>query len=388
MVVVADHTKFLGCYADLMGLVALLPLLTHMKFAKLLAVQRKGAVEKDASNITQHAAETTRNSLPPASALLLFVIAELCASIHLFDLTDSSVKRAVGELARVQKRSKSQGLAGALAAIEKVMDNVDVLEIIRFTAAFAGLIALLVTVFLRLDELDVAERGTHNPFKRFGNSVLHCLRQAASPRLLCLQLLLVTFVTGNWSVLRKFVQKSGTLELVRAAAGPLRAFGLSATVLQASYTGPMPLWAAAQGAAAAARAARIFVYERLSLAELSGGSVAGFLHHGSATLFQARCAMTMEALCFVLVFACALNNSRLGKLALPLLMAPAVIMLMEGPTADFVGPYMQDMTKKCSLSIGAFALMMVFMGGFGTMLACIAVVQAFSYIHRLEKMKF
>eukprot|EP00929_Paragymnodinium_shiwhaense_P112154 TRINITY_DN80409_c0_g1_i1.p1 TRINITY_DN80409_c0_g1~~TRINITY_DN80409_c0_g1_i1.p1 ORF type:complete len:418 (-),score=126.23 TRINITY_DN80409_c0_g1_i1:46-1299(-) len=413
---VKDVVKFLGRYADLMTLMAIVPLLSHLKFGKLLAshersqraalekaaeadkaaakktAAKKDAAKADAAKKADEARETPaandaeplRQTLPPALSLFLLMLAELLASVELLDPSESHVKKAMGEFVKLQKKSKG-GFSELPSMVDKLLGSDDVFDLIVFVASMSGLSAMFFMLVFKLEDLDMGQKApSMNPLETVRKSLRHVVVQLCTPKLWCSAILAAVFVMGNWSSLGKLLRRPGILDFLRSLARPLRTGAVFAAMLETEYEGPMPLWATIQIAGAVARAGCFFVYERLSSKALLGDNLPDFFKAGGSAVVAARGVLLLEALCLLVALPCALRKTGLGKLILPLLVTPSVYVLTAD--ASFAIEF-DEATRKVSMAMVLVSMTMVFMGGLMTMLVCIGIVQLLIRIHNIEKMK-
>jgi len=374
--------KPLGRYADVLNLVSLFPLLSYLKFGYLLRDrERRARAARRASREGQEAEEDERvteekaNWIPSATSLILLLFAELCTSWQLLDPSDKLVRRAVGEVGRMKKKTKP-GLSSVHDAILKLLESDDFYELIRFISTFSCLTGIVITVGLRLHDSHSLETG--NPFKHFLKTFGKTLHILWSPRLWLAALLCVAFTVGNWSLLAKFIRRPIAAELLRAFARLARALSAALVATGSSYEGELPFWCAMQGIAAVARATHLIGYERASwtmLLEVSKRSVLGGL--------------VMEVLCFLQMLPCALRRRRL-LLTIALFVAPCAAALSGGPALELLQPIVAapEMMHRLALAILAIGTMSLFLGGFSGMISAVLLLQALNAIHGLDKLKY
>mmetsp|Transcript_3701 Transcript_3701/g.11652 ORF Transcript_3701/g.11652 Transcript_3701/m.11652 type:complete len:399 (-) Transcript_3701:94-1290(-) len=395
---VADVARALGHYGEFVGVVSVLPVMSHVKFGSIIRMQEEAskareeearkargeAPQAEASPAVAAGAAEQERHMPPAWSLLLLLLAELSTFSQLFDPSDLQVRRAVGEVVRAQRKTSS-GVVSTLKAAEKLLANADVFELVRFAAAVAGLGGLLLTSTLELDRLDLAESRSSNPLRHMAHGLKHVLRATHRPRLFFLLLVAFAFLAGHWSALVKVARKPAVAEVLRALPELLRALACTGVMLSTSKSGPMAPFCAMQGIKAATRAARYVIYERVSLgAFLAGGLLDARV---SPTVARARVTVGMEAWCLLMLLPCAFKRKRFAALV-PLLVAPCIALAMGGPTAAVLEPYLSVITQRLSFCLALMCLFMVFMGGFPTMLLCLMMTQMLIRIHKLDEAKF
>jgi len=394
MPTVVDTARLLEYYGDLLRIVALLPMVTHVRFRGLLQAggrQQELNNSSDESTVTEAddkkdapskpAVADEPGQLPPSWALLLLVLAEVCASTQLFDPSDSQVRRAVGEMVRTQGRA-SGGFMQGFALAEKMLTNQDVYELIRFVAAYAGYASLFVIAVLRLDYLDQTEM---NPFTSARKTVVHIVRILIAPRFWLLVLLAIAFVLGRWSILAAVIQKPIVLELIRTSTELFRALALTGVVFGSHAKGPVTPFATLQCVGAFARIAHVLIQGRIPFASL--------VDHGpfdvgvSATFIGARGTVGIEAWCILILLPTVFRKIKFTILLL-LLAAPCIALLAGDPYASFVEPYSEAIMHKLPNMVAIFSLLTIFLGGFPTMILCLTMCQLLIRIHKLDKVRF
>lgn len=408
MLAVGDVTKFLGTYVDFLVLMGLFPLLAHVQFGSLLLKARANLDEaatpantsSDEASAGQastqksgHAAAPANvpkpsSLIPSAVALLLLLLAEVCAHVDFFDPQEPQMRRAAGELVRAQRRSikGENSMTAVMETIVQLGENNDVMDLLRFVLVFGSLGGLFTHTTILKAKLDEPSGGSSTSiFKLAGAALKSVASIVFCIRFWCFLALSLAFVVGNSALLLKAVRKPGVLGLVRAAAGPLRAAASTIAALTATYDGPMPIWAAANVAAAAARAAKVVVRERLTIGAIfAGGLLAG------GDLAVHRASLAMDAWC-ILVSLPGTLSPRPGVrnvLRLLILLAPAVAVVSDMASMYAIQEQVTTVIEKANLCFGVCGVMMIFLGGYCPMMVMLVLGQALTYIHRLDKAKF
>ncbi|CAK0871801.1 unnamed protein product [Prorocentrum cordatum] len=425
----------LGRYADLCGVLALFPILMHVKFGSLIRAQtarrkaqetqpppgtpdatpkdeKKGKPSAKAKAAPAAAAgageqgrtpadgtaagagaaadnvdsEEAADCVPPAWVFVMLMLAEVLASIQLLDPKDKQARRATGDMLRANQ--KADGTVTSLVKVaEKLSGNSDVYEMICFIVTCGALLGLGATVQLGL-HVDTDWRSGDPGIGSVKSSVIRAIgrsfRAVSSPRPIAIVLLLVLF--ANWgavadSPLARFLQRSGMVDLVRSAAGIVRAWACCLAVLAAPWRGPVPAWAAMEALAAAARGARVYVRERVHWQVLLQLSAASRAKHDVI-----RGALSLELLAFLALLPCAASQGR-WRLLLPVLLAPVLVALREDEMVDAVEGYLEQAASKMVMSFCLVALGLVFMGGLPTMASSLLVTHGLITIHKLDKVK-
>lgn len=397
---VAEAARILSRFADLVSLLAVLPVLSEVKFGGILRAQEhskrareeeetseadgKDSKKKIAAKPAQAAVEKTAavepepSSIPPSWAFLLLLVAELCSSPGLFNPKDKQVTRAFGEMARVHAKSPS-GFANVVQAFEKVLGNEDVYELVRFAASVAGLGGLLLTTTLGFHKLSSFSPGPNTPglVDMAKRTLKQFLRAIHVPRLWFFIALAGMFVVGNWSGLMKLAQRPVVAELVRGSADLLRLLAFTGSVLVESSRGPMPAWAALQVVATIARAAHYVVYNRVSvLALFEVGAHAA-----------SRGALIIKAWSVLILIPTAFKSKRF-MLLIPVMALPCIVLALDGPLALQMAPFLEAGIQRIGIVVAVMSMLMVFLGGFPTMLAVLLMFQGLSRVHRLDVVKY
>jgi len=391
MSAVANASKLLGRYGDLLGLFSILPLLAHLKFGALMQARER----KKTPEVSLQAC------LPPAASLFLFMLAEVCSASSLLDPADMQVRKAVGEMMRAQRQGASN-VAAAVETYEKLVSNSDVFDLVRFMAHFASLAALFGNVALHLQDVDFRVNGRESFLSGMKRSASHLLRNVFYNRFWFFAVLTVAFAVGNWSKLQIFFREQRTQEMLPHFAVLLRTLAITSTILWTSPTGPLPFFAAASGAGSIARASRLVVYERLTLQQLIGisaneltwnklssGSLLRSLRlfEGKTSVLGLRCSLALEVWCLLWLVPCALRQRRFALL-LPVLALPCVALAEGGHWAALAEPFVDKAIMHVNNAAAVAAFMLIFMGGFATLMACMGMVKLLSEIHNLDKVKF
>jgi hypothetical protein len=386
---VADATKFLGRWCDVLGLVGLFPVIAHAKLGKLLAVRdaakRSDGAEAEAKAVTEGESPPR---MPPVYAFVLLAVAEVLEHARLFDPSNPEVKKSVGAMVRAQKKwTKTSGAEESLATLVKTIDQDDVFSLLSPVVYLASLVALGAHAACADEGPQPGDR-TFNLFKVVQHSLAQAVKAVFSPQLLFVLPLLVAFVVGNWSALGTFAARPTVMEVLRSLSLVVRAIGIASAVVDSPKEGPVSTWAALQGGAALARASQFFVYERLSLSELLGKDpgVVGLLE-GSARILSARCTLALDIWCFLISLPCALTKRRSSSLVLTLV-APAFVLAGQGPTAERFAPYVGPASAHLATTFALCGVLLVFLGGFFNMMAVVGLIQGFTLIHKLDKVKF
>lgn len=385
MSLVANAVLLLGRYADCLVILGILPVISHMKFGKLLHAQeqalksrRTAAERKDNPDAHSHSQPIPFVACaPPAWALLLLVFAEFSSSLQLFDQSDKQVRRAFGEVIRLQK-SSGKGITETLEALEKLLGNTDVYEVFRFFTMCAGFGSLLLTVAFGLEEADAQAR--ESPIAALKRSAKNAVHFVVRPRLWFLVALFLSYTVGNWTAISRLCKRTSTSELFVAAAPLFRAIASAGTIIGTPHTGPLPSWACFHGIGAMARFTRVLMYERASIAMLINLSTA------SSTLTSVRGTLALEAWTVLMLLPCAAKSAR-ARLLIPILATPCIALAMGGSTAAMIEPYLEVATQRVSMCVSILSLMLVFLGGFSTMIVFMALAQAILHIHSLSTMK-
>mmetsp|Transcript_93826 Transcript_93826/g.186107 ORF Transcript_93826/g.186107 Transcript_93826/m.186107 type:complete len:391 (+) Transcript_93826:74-1246(+) len=390
MPTVAETARLLEYYGDLVRTLALLPMITHIRFQGLLQTKEinKLSTESDSTeaddkkDVSKSATSDKPRQLPSAWALLFLVLAEVCASTQFFDPSDRQVRRAVGEMVRTQGRA-SGGFAQGLALAEKLMTHEDVYELVRFVATYAGYTSLFVLAFFGLDKL--YSEVEVNPFTSARKTIVHIARALIVPRFWLPLLLAIGFVLGRWSPLAAAIRNSRVLELIRTSTELFRALALTGIVIGPHARELVAPFATLQCVGAFARIAHVLVQGRVPFASL--------LDHGpfdtgvSATFIGARGTVGIEVWCILILLPFVFRQRKFAML-LPVLAVPCIAVLAGEPYASFVDPYSELLMKQLPNLVAIVSLLTIFLGGFPTMILCLTMCQLLIRIHKLDKVRF
>lgn len=395
VIAVATATKLLARYGDLGVLFGMLPLLSHVKFGALMHQAEARAKQKRAeaaaaevgAEVPPSEKDEGAEGVPPCAAMFLLLLAEICSSAQLFNPTDKLVRRAVGDMARAHKNLKP-GFMSTLELVMQMLEKDDVYELVRFLSNVAALGGLAITVGLKLHETgQLSSKAVGHPLREMFRAAKNFFRVARAPQVWFLYVLTLCFAIGNWSLLGKFFARPGTMDFVQALGQVLRTLGLASVVATTVHGGPLPTWAGMQIVAACARAARVYVYERVSPTALIHDGILHATGDGSASVAAVQGALGLEALCVVLLLPCLVRRARMIPLT-ALLLVPIAALVVGGPAAKILEVYMPPQTlHKAAIGVAILAVLLVFTGGILTMVSFLFVLQALAYIHKLDKMR-
>eukprot|EP00930_Biecheleria_cincta_P056149 TRINITY_DN42316_c0_g1_i1.p1 TRINITY_DN42316_c0_g1~~TRINITY_DN42316_c0_g1_i1.p1 ORF type:complete len:384 (-),score=70.83 TRINITY_DN42316_c0_g1_i1:157-1278(-) len=372
MAPVADVVKLLRSAGDLLGLFSLLPLLSEVKYGKILRLQRGETV-------------VVRERLVPAAwSLGLVLAAELCDSARIFDSSDTTTRKAFRHFMKLQKK-KAEGLEQSVQLLGDLLQNAEVFVVLRCVSLCAGLAGLMIISAMKgLDEEDTKARkgGRVLGLLKSLPSLLSSVWSFFQPQLLLFVALAACFAIGRWSLLLKFIRNAAVAETLRNSASLLRALGFVGAVGSCSFKGPVPQWALLNGAAAVARVCRLMVYERLSF----GAVYSSLLDQGKGLAPTTLAVLGCEAWVFVALLPCVLAHPR--KLAiLAMLAAPCVAFVYGGPAAALFEPLVQPVLEKANLGVAVVALLILFIGGLPVMATALSLLSFLNWLHNLEKTK-
>eukprot|EP00927_Polykrikos_kofoidii_P060660 TRINITY_DN55598_c0_g1_i1.p1 TRINITY_DN55598_c0_g1~~TRINITY_DN55598_c0_g1_i1.p1 ORF type:complete len:413 (+),score=52.54 TRINITY_DN55598_c0_g1_i1:65-1240(+) len=391
MVAVAVTVRLLNRYADLLAVTTLLPLLSHSKFARLT---RSREPSRAAGSPATGATETTVSTcIPPTAALFLFLAAEMCTFVNLFDPNEMHLRKAVSALMRVTKLSDDAGFAKVLEATEKALENDDFFLVFRFMVVFAAIASLTVNKVLRLDKLDEEQTARGHSGDSLlmlaTGSIRHVVSAFFDPKLWFTVVLLIAGIMGNWSALGRLLRRPGMLELVRSFAPAFRTAGVTLTVMQLSCSGPLPLWASAHGAGAAARAGAFFLFERLSVQSLLDfTSASDIFFSGTVATRAARGTLLMEAFCFLAVLPWALSRRGVRRLTMPILLMPVALLLSDRVDSKRMQPLIEQGASRLTIACAGCGAVVTFLGGVFTLVVYFILISAFNKIHKLDRLRF
>jgi len=395
VIAVATATKLLARYSDIGVLFGMLPLLSHVKFGALMnhsqvrAKQRKAeaAAAEVGTEAPPEEIDEGAEGVPPCASMLLLFLAEICSSAPLFNPKDKLVTRAVGDMARAHKIAKP-GFMPTLELVSQMLEKDDVYELVRFLSNIAALGGLAITVGLKLHQTgQLSSKAVGHPLREMLRAAKNFFQVARVPQIWLLFVLTVCFAVGNWSQLAKFFAKSGTMDFIQALGQVLRTMGLASVVATTVHGGPLPTWAGMQVVAACSRAARVYIYERISLADLLHEGLFHPTGTGKASIAAVQGEIGLEALCVVLLLPCLVRRARMLPLT-ALLLAPIAALVIGGPAAKMLEVYMPPKAlHNFAIALGVLAVLLVFTGGILTMVSFLFVLQALAYIHKLDQMR-
>mmetsp|Transcript_40266 Transcript_40266/g.93678 ORF Transcript_40266/g.93678 Transcript_40266/m.93678 type:complete len:389 (+) Transcript_40266:68-1234(+) len=388
MPTVGQASRILSRYNDILGIVAVLPLVSHVKFGGLIEAQeasKKHKKEETAEGSTSSKLTGNRSPgkesgyLPPAWALFLILIAELCSAIQLFDSSDRQVRRGIGELLRAQRQSRGS-TSNLLGQFERLLANDDVYELVRFFGAFCSCCSLFVSALLGLDRtLTLGGQGAYGMLRE---GLRRFLRTFWRPRLLCLVVLLASLAVGHASALMRFARKPAVKELATFLPVLLRAMGLSGVATSTQTSEHLLSYVGLQCCAALAREAHVLVYNRVTVPELieGGGS------RDEADLVRLRTLAAAELWAVLVLLSRMLSKRRL--MTLWALAMPSVALAFDSPRLAYFEPYLDLIIKRMGLCTAVLSLIVLFLGGFQSMFGVVVMGQVLTRIHKLDTLKF
>mmetsp|Transcript_140636 Transcript_140636/g.437399 ORF Transcript_140636/g.437399 Transcript_140636/m.437399 type:complete len:396 (-) Transcript_140636:216-1403(-) len=395
MPAVAASLRFLSRYGDLFGLVAALPLISHVKFGSIIEAQeakkaqkaRGGGEEPAAPSAAPAWAPGARGQepgyLPPAWALFLVLLAEVLSAWSLFDPSDKKVRRAVGETLRIQKRSKGGALSEVLASMERLLGDEDVYYLIRSVSAICSCASVLLAALAGLDRLPgLGSKSAVGPARAAHHGATHLLRVVLRPRLLGLAVLLACLAIGHHSALLRAARRPGVAELLLAAPALLRAMGLTGVAFSPSSE-VLPIYAALHSCAALARQAHVLVYERIALSDLLKDG----LFEVKAGHMVPRSVIAMDLWSMLVLLPTAFSKRRF-MMILPFLALPCLWLASDGPIPSLIEPHVELIIGRIVFCTAVVSFIVVFMGGLPTMTILILLAQALMKIHKLDKLKY
>uniref|UniRef100_A0A7S0A572 Uncharacterized protein n=1 Tax=Pyrodinium bahamense TaxID=73915 RepID=A0A7S0A572_9DINO len=162
----------------------------------------------------------------------------------------------------------------------------------------------------------------------------------------------------------------------------MRAVGLTGTALASEDSDLLPTFAALHSTAAVARQARFLVHHRLTIPDLMEGSLWGV----STELASARATMAMEAWSMSVLMPAAFAKRRFTTI-LPILALPCLILASHGPGVELMEPYLDLAAGRMAFCTAVMALVVLFLGGFPTMVLVIGLGQLLIWIHKLDTLK-
>lgn len=429
MVSVVDTAKFLERYSDVLYITALIPILGEIKFGALLRAQAKLAktthvredggseesvkdtkgnqdtnkgTEADQSKVAKAAANPSEKALepktdedvddvkehkqlvPPVWALVMLLLAEIIAGAQFFNSSDKKTRRAVGTMLRIQKHSK-RSYQGAIDSLEKLVLDSDVYDLLRLVATLGAIGSLLVSLFLGLHERSpTTDQG---PLKMFRHRLERVLRLIFRPKQWALAAICAWFVLNQRQTLTNLLQKRPVQDFGCALVPLLRALYAVGTALTCPRDGPLPFWATVTFAAGVARALCFFTVERISVEEFLQSRPVPEL---PAKINSARCIVALEAFSFITLLPHMMRRKRL-MMFVAMLMMPCLALTSRGAVASLIarhGDVINNLTTSLALGMLSMGLVLVFIGGFQTVVSCAVLVQVLTRIHSLDTMKY
>ncbi|CAE7802203.1 amtB [Symbiodinium sp. CCMP2456] len=373
MVAVREIVRLLGLAGDVVSILSILPLLSEVKFGHLIPARGAAGKEKAASE-EQGGAECARTT-PPVWALCLLLVAELCSGAAFLNPSDKQARRAIGEVVRAQKNAEA-GLEETVNGIVKLLDSKDVHELAKLLASVGGLAGTLCISALS----GAGDAGGVG----FG------IRAAAAPLRTLLTaerfwgLLAVTalFLLGNWMPLTTLVRKPAVWAACGNFGSLVRSLAFAAAA-GAQDSGPLSTWAMLSAAACVARISRLIVHEQLAPAVWITSWWSGSRLSVDPLVLTT---LGLESWCLAVLLLILIRRPR--KMLLLAAMTYPCIALAQGPPASqnfeaFVAPALQ----RGPIVMAVVSALLVFMGGFPTMLCSLVLIQALLFIHGLDSSK-
>lgn len=379
-----DLQQVVGRYGDFIALVGFLPVFSHIKFGDILKAQTAQA----RAETPEAKSAAPARELPGAAALWLLMAGDLLVNFGLFQPSEKTVVRAVREVAQAQSKSQP-GFMHLLETAARLLTKDDVYVLVRLLAHAGAVGGMAIMVTLGLHEMQSNSPRSGHPIKELWRAAKQLLTAAKTPNLWFFSALAASFVVGNWTVLAKLAAKSSIKDALQALGVLVRTLG-AVVAFWGQTGGPMPTWAATQGAAAFIRGSHRFLYERVSLETLLSD---GLLHPGgrlagSSAVASLQGALALEAVICLFCFLSVLRQPRLALLT-GVLSMPAAVALDGGQHLRLIEAQMTaaDAAHKLAIATSATALMTVFMGGILTMISFVGLLQVLGYLHRLDKLK-
>lgn len=430
---VVETLQVLERYADLLGVLAVLPVLSDIKFGPLLRAQELGRrldsaagqnaassgggadgsgeaadsaggeKEGDGSGpgrswtaepashpcaeATSPQSEPTSGSGLPAWALVLVLLAEVVAAMPLLDPSDRLVRRAWGNMVRSQKKSGESGLLAVIQKLEKLLQDEDVYQLVSSVAIVVGVSSLIISsLFGAGGNLDSFRGGPRSMLRAFSRmcKTSPVGKALGSPRAWFALLVLASYWIANSEPLLRLARKSAVVELLKASGKLWRTLGFVGAAMwgsSAQESSPLPAWATLQAASITARVAHLVVQERLSLDGFLGESTTG------APSDAVKGILALEACGLIVLLPHAFARRKLRVLSV-MLFLPILLLVGTGGMAEAAQPYFEGRVHQLSFCTAVLSLCLVFLGGFSTMMSCVLVMQLLVQIHSLDKIKF
>ncbi|CAE7456121.1 Ammonium transporter 1 member 1 [Symbiodinium microadriaticum] len=359
--------------SGVVSILSILPLLSEVKFGHLIPARGEARKEKAASE-EQGGGECARTT-PPVWALCLLLVAELCSGAAFLNPSDKQARRAIGEVVRAQRNAEA-GLEETVSGVVKLLDSKDVHELAKLLASVGGLSGTLCISALS----GAGDTGGVG----FG------IRAAAAPLRTLLTaerfwgLLAVTalFLLGNWMALTTLVRKPAVWAACGNFGSLVRALAFAAAA-GAQDSGPLSTWAMLSAAACVARISRLIVHEQLAPAVWITSWWSGSRLSVDPLVLTT---LGLESWCLAVLLLILIRRPR--KMLFLAAMTYPCIALAQGPPASqnfeaFVAPALQ----RGPIVMAVASALLVFMGGFPTMLCSLVLIQALLFIHGLDSSK-
>mmetsp|Transcript_72808 Transcript_72808/g.159017 ORF Transcript_72808/g.159017 Transcript_72808/m.159017 type:complete len:442 (-) Transcript_72808:104-1429(-) len=440
MLSVSDTLLILSRYADLLGLLAILPILSELKFGALFrnepvindCRESKPAPEESSDNKENDAgaasakakskasakgkakakakpaaddkkdpteeAETSKEegdediaakrpnllkkrTLPPFWTIFLLFLAEVLNSLPLLDPEDKQTRRAVGALLRAQDSGKT-GLGDALLSLDKAFQDPDVYALLRCFATLAALATLLATLALGIDRH--ADIALGRPAAMVKQYIVQAWKGiSASPALWALSLLALWTGVANRSTLERLAQKTAISTLAAPTATLLRSLGLVGAAVSLDDKGPLSLWATFASLAGAVRVAHFVTYERLSWETVTRSVTTDGI---AANIRDARCMVALE-LWNLLALAPVIGKRRSNVFFLAILFLPCACLVYGHEASEPLEPYFMELAPRLSTVVAVLGICTIFLGGVTSMVCSVGLAQVLVAIHNLGTVK-
>ncbi|CAE7309087.1 AMT1-4 [Symbiodinium natans] len=350
--------------SGVVGILSILPLLSEVKFGHLIAA-RDAKQKREGDRFPK---------IPPIGALCLLLVAELCSGAAFLNPSDKQARRAIGEVVRAQKNAEG-GFEETVNGILRLLESKDVHELAKLLASVGGLAAMLC-----MSAMSGGDAGGVGIGIRAAVAPLRPLLTAH--RFWGVLAVAALFVLGNWTALTTLVKKPAVWGCLANFGALARAVGFAAAA-GVEDSGSLSTWAMLSAATCIARISRMIVHEQLAPAVWMASWWSKSRVSVEPLVLTTFC---LEAWCLAVLLLILLRRPR--KLVILLAVTYPCVALAQGAPASqpfeaFVVPALQRGPAVMAVT----SALLIFMGGFPTMLCSLVLIQVLYFIHGLDNAK-
>lgn len=419
---VKDLTAIVGRYSDILLIVSLFPILSHVRFGVLMrkaearrllaqelqedakkaedneteakgahgankekkkdsAVRSEAAKEKVEQLRREREALMDNSAMPPSWAIVLLVVVEVIAASPFFAPSEHNVDKAIRHLAKVQKQAPN-GVTQVFNTFAVTLESVEVYGLTRHLVVLAGLGGVAIALAMQeCEEPSIAdEPKTITPLRDIGKVLRLVKRVLLRPRLWALAFLVVSYVVTHRTKLVRLCEKSAVVDVLKAFGQLLRGFAITALTLGRRQGYPVPLFCTIQGGATIARMTQLIVYERLSAKRLLEWREDDYFSRGT---------LAMEAVCLLLLLSSSVRKPRC-LILLFCMFLPCYLVVTEADVLMLKGSMFKDLLKSSeilpllSVAFSVVSLLLLIAGGISSIAVAVGLLQILGVVFNLR----